>query len=582
MNVNLTRRASILLGLGGLAGGSFSGIAAAEAAKKDSPPCTAGKAPAWAKGIEGQRRADLGNGSYLNPVLAGDHPDPSVLKDGNTYYKVSSSFDYYPGLVIWQSDDLVNWTPLLATLNKPVGSVYAPDLVKHAGRYYIYFPAVNHADDLTKPAPYPGLPFITNYVIHADAINGPWSEPVDLKILNIDPGHIVGEDGKRYLFLASGQRIQLSDDGLATVGKPEKVYEGWPIPEAWVIEGFNLEGPKLLRRDGWFYMFSAQGGTAGPPTSHMIVVARSRSVHGPWENMPHNPLVRTASAGEAWWSRGHGTAVEGPHGDWWIVYHGYENGFRTLGRQMLLEPIEWVDGWPKALGGDLARPLRKPLPERTAAHGTPQSDDFTADRGGVRHACFLPSPDYRSKLQLLNGALLMSAQGKKPQESLLLVLDAGDRSYEVTVELALLEGASAGLLLFYNQHAFCGLSASDKQVQVYKMGAPPPFAPPEPGVGAKLYLRVRNLENTASFFISPDANAWRKICSFEVAGYNHNVFDGFLSLRPAIFAMGQGQVSLRRVSYQAENASSQPSVSEDRRPPAEPLPPSAATNRVVG
>lgn len=555
MTIKLTRRESICMSIGALATGSLSGVEtpAAEAKHASAACANAGPDLAWAKGVEGQRRADLGDGRYLNPVLAGDHPDPSVLQDGITYYKVSSSFDYYPGLVIWQSGDLVNWQPLLATLHTPIGSVYAPDLIKHAGRYYIYFAAVNvSTEDMTRPGPYGSLPFITNYVVHADTIKGPWSEPVDLKIRNIDPGHVVGEDGKRYLFLAAGQRIQLTDDGLATVGKPEKVYDGWPIPEDWVIEGFALEGPKLLHHDGWIYLFSAQGGTAGPATSHMIVVARSRSINGPWENMPHNPLVRTASAGEPWWSRGHGTPVEGPHGDWWIVYHGYENGFRTLGRQMLLEPLEWVDGWPKALGADLAQPLRKPIPERSAAHGTPLSDDFSADHAGAGYACFLPGMDYRSKMQISNGALLLSARGKKPQDSMLLVLDAGDRRYRVTVDLELLEGAVGGLLLFYNQHAFCGVSASDKQLQVYKAGAPSPFMTPGPALGARLQLRVINVDNTASFFIGAQGMEWRKICSFEVAGYNHNVFDGFLSLRPAIFSMGQGQVSCKKITYQAE------------------------------
>jgi xylan 1,4-beta-xylosidase len=556
MNNKLTRRESLSLGLGVLATGSFAGLATADAATKEesSSHCGAGtKNPTWGKGVEGRRCADLGDGNYLNPVLAGDHPDPSVLKDGNTYYKVSSSFDYYPGLLIWQSEDLVNWRPLSPTLHTPIGSVYAPDLAKHAGRYYIYFAAVNVAtEETTRPAPYGSLPAITNYVIHADTISGPWSEPVDLKIRNIDPGHILGEDGTRYLFLAAGQRIQLTEDGLATVGKPEKVYDGWPIPEDWVIEGLALEGPKLLRHDGWFYLFSAQGGTAGPPTSHMIVVARSRSINGPWENMPHNPLVHTASIGEPWWSRGHGTALEGPQGDWWIVYHGYENGFRTLGRQMLLEPMTWVDGWPKAMGGDLSRPLRKPITQSIAAHGSPFSDDFSADRSGARYACFLPGQNYSSQVRISNGALLVSARGKKPQDSTLVVFDAGDRRYRVTAELQLLDGAVGGLLLFYNQHAFCGVSASDRQLQLYKVGALATYFPAGPAVGRKLFLSVLNTDDVASFFISADGNAWRKICCFEVAGYNHNVFDGFLSLRPAIFAMNQGQVSCKKVSYQAE------------------------------
>ncbi len=86
-----------------------------------------------AEGIEGQRKADLGNGTFLNPIMAGDHPDPSILKDGDDYYMTFSSFDAYPGLVIWHSRDLVNWQPIGPTLFKNVGSVWAPDLVKHNG-----------------------------------------------------------------------------------------------------------------------------------------------------------------------------------------------------------------------------------------------------------------------------------------------------------------------------------------------------------------------------------------------------------------------------------------------------------------
>jgi len=89
----------------------------------------------WGRGFEGQRRADLGNGRYLNPVFAGDHPDPSILRDGEDYYVTFSSFDAYPGLVIWHSRDLVNWRPVTAALRTPIGSVWAPELCKHDGRY---------------------------------------------------------------------------------------------------------------------------------------------------------------------------------------------------------------------------------------------------------------------------------------------------------------------------------------------------------------------------------------------------------------------------------------------------------------
>ena len=147
------------------------------------------------------------------------------------------------GLLIWHSRDLVNWTPVGPALQNPLGIVFAVDLVKHDGRYYIYIPFM--------AAPWSkGLKSFANiYVIHADDIRGPWSDPVDLGIGGlIDPGHVVGEDGKRYLFLSGVNRVRLSDDGLATDGPVEKVYDGWKYPDDWITEAYSLEGPKLMRR----------------------------------------------------------------------------------------------------------------------------------------------------------------------------------------------------------------------------------------------------------------------------------------------------------------------------------------------
>src|SRR5687767_10881575 len=142
------------------------------------------------------------NESYYNPIFSGDYPDPSILRDGDTYYMVHSSFEYYPGLLIWKSKDLINWTPVTNSLKKYVGSVWAPDLIKYNNKYFIYFPANN-----------------TNYVISSSSIEGPWSDPIDLKVTHIDPGHFVDEKGKRYLYFSSGDYIQLSDDGLSVVGE---------------------------------------------------------------------------------------------------------------------------------------------------------------------------------------------------------------------------------------------------------------------------------------------------------------------------------------------------------------------------
>jgi len=552
-----TRRDVLVAGIG-IATATPLAAEAAAGSQRYSSGADCASSPAesnWAAGIEGQRRADLGNGFYLNPVLAGDHPDPSILKDGNIYYKVSSSFIYYPGLVIWQSRDLVSWSPVGPALKEPVGSVFAPDLAKHDGRYYIYFPALNMArlQEVAAAPPTSKSPPLVTYVVHADSIFGPWSDPVDVGIYDgIDPGHIVGEDGKRYLFMSGGGLVPISDDGLKRVGPMESVYAGWKYPDDWVVEGFYLEGPKLLRRDEWLYMFSAEGGTAGPPTSHMVVVARSRSVRGPWENCPHNPIVRTKSAAEPWWSRGHATAVEGPRGDWWLIYHGYENGFRTLGRQMLLDPIEWTpDGWPTARGAELAKPIMKPVGSKPDRHGVALSGDFSTEAFGARMAFFQPQSGYLGRAHLEKGTLVLIGEGTGPSGASPLVINAGDRSYELSIELEVRGSAQGGLLLFYDDKFFCGMGSDLKRFHTYKRGAELALASVVPAIGANLFMRLVNNENIVSFFYSRDGKAWTLETSFEVSGYNHNVADGFLSLRPAIFASGEGSVAFRSLTYVA-------------------------------
>jgi len=508
-----------------------------------------------ASGIEGQRRADLGNGKYLNPVLPGDHPDPNVLKDGDDYYLSYSSFDYYPGIVIWHSRDLVNWKPIGPALKTNIGSIWALDLVKHDGRYFIYIPTFRAPTSLADNTNFAGAssPFRI-YVIHAPDMRGPWSEPIDMDIPGyIDPGHIVGEDGQRYLFLNDGHRVRIAADGLRRAGSVEKVYDGWKYPEDWIVEGFALEGPKLLRRGDWFYMFSGEGGTAGPPTSHMVVVARARSINGPWENCPHNPIVHTGSPDELWMSRGHATPVEGPHGDWWMLYHGYESGFRTLGRQSLLEPFEWTaDGWPLARGGDADQPMRKPVASASGeGSGQAFSEEFRHDRLGTLLAFYQPQAGYLKRAQFDEGSLLFAGQGSGPGDSSPLAMVTGDHSYEVTIEFELRGQAQGGLLLFYNSNLFCGLGCDGKVLRNYKLGSELRFPPGPSTSSVHLHMRALNLNNVVSFFWSDDGVRWTKANSYEVSGYNHNVGDGFLSLRPALFASGVGDVLFRKLSYRA-------------------------------
>lgn len=492
----------------------------------------------WAHGIENQRKADLGNGYYLNPIVPGDHPDPSILKDGNDYYMTFSSFDNYPGLIIWHSRDLVNWEPLFPTLFKNVGSVWAPDLVKYKNRYYIYFPG--RTDN-----------YRSIYVIYADSINGHWSDPIDLKNQQIDPGHIVGEDGKRYLFLSGGNRVQLSDDGFSIVGDMKHVYDGWKYPEDWVVESFSQEGPKMMRHGHYFYMVLAEGGTAGPPTGHMVVCARAKSVNGPWENSPYNPIIRTKSAKEHWWSRGHATLVE-CNNKWYIVYHAYENGYYTLGRQTLLEPVEWTkDGWFKSAGYDPAKPIPMPVKNRAVPNGMAFSDNFSHNKFGIQWNFYKGGKEDNQRVRYSNNTLIIKAKGSSPADCSPLSFVVGDHSYQAEIEMEIDSTAQAGMLLFYNKRLYAGLGFNSKNFILHRYGMERLLPKPE-SVKNRLFMRIKNDKQILTIYYSIDATNWVKFgVQMEVSCYNHNAAYDFLSLRPAIYAAGKGEVRFKNFIYRA-------------------------------
>ena len=336
-------------------------------------------------------------------IFPGDYPDPTILRDGNDFYMTHSSFTYFPALLVWHSTDLVHWEPIARAVEDGDYSIFAPDICKVDGKFYIYYPTSKGE----------------NYVVMADRPEGPWSAPVKLDVGGIDPGHVVAEDGNRYLYTNNGFVTPLTPDGLAAAGRPKKVYDGWQFPEEWETEGFWLESPKLFKRGDWYYLVTAEGGTAGPPTSHMVVVARSKSALGPWENSPHNPLVHTYSADEFWWSKGHGTLIDDAAGNWYVVYHAYRNSYHTLGRSTIIESVEWTaDGWPYSYLRDYDNPLL----------------------WAKWHAGF--------------------------DDGTLMTTTAVDESYEITAKFSVPEGGKAGLYLFYNEEAYFGQAGESPELAV--------------------------------------------------------------------------------------------------------------------
>ena len=533
-NSGINRRDAFAAALAGTAAtliGAGPGSAEAKAAER--------QAIDWRRGYDNQRIADLGDGRFLNPLIAGDHPDPAILKDGADYYMTFSSFDSYPGLTIWHSRDLVNWQPRGAALTRKIGSVWAVSLAKHGNRYFVYIPAKATPNSI--------------WVIWADHIDGPWSEPVDLGLHDhIDPCHVVDEEGARWLFLSGGDRIRLSDDGLSTIGAVEHVYDPWHYPEEWDVEGFSPEGPKLVRHGGWFYLISAVGGTAGPPTGHMVIAARSRTLKGPWENCPHNPLVRTVDTAEKWWSRGHASLVEAPDGSWWSLYHGYENGFWTLGRQALLDPVRWTDdGWFKMTGGDLSTPIAKPKGGQPLAHGQPLSDDFKSLALGRKWNFFKPGAGEAARASVADGALLLKASGTAPSDSSPLLLIAGDLAYQVECDIEIAPGGTAGLVLFYDEKLYCGLGFDERHFVTHQYGIE--RGRPANSHGRRMRIRIANKRHIVAIHTSGDeGKTWHRFDrGMEVSGYHHNVRNGFLMLRPGLYSAGTGTARFSDFTYRA-------------------------------
>jgi len=473
-----------------------------------------------------------GDSYYMNPIFAGDYPDPSILRDGDTYYMVHSSFEYYPGLLIWQSKDLINWSPVTNALHKYLGSVWAPDLVKYKGKYYIYFPANNEI-----------------YVVTASSVNGPWSDPVDLKINNIDPGHVVDENGKRYLYSANGGYVPLSDDGLSVISEAKHVYDGWTIPHDWSIECFCMEGPKLTKHGDFYYLTVAEGGTAGPATGHMIISARSKSPFGPWENSPYNPIERTQDNAEKWWSKGHGTLFEDGHGNWWMMFHGYENGFYNFGRQTLLQPVEWTaDGWfkmPDSIKTD--QPIKKPNLKTVASNYT-LSDDF-GGKSLKPHWKFFGEYDV-NRFNVTDNSLTIKAKGNSTANSSPLLCIPSDHSYTVDVEMNIEGNAQGGLILFYNNNFNSGILADGKNILANLRGWK--FITKHNTHNNHVFLRLKNINNTMDMFYSTNGEKWIKIeNSIEVSSMHHNVLSGFMSLRIGLCSIGEGSVTFKNFTYKS-------------------------------
>lgn len=297
---------------------------------------------------------------YHNPIRTGMFPDPSIVRVGEDYYMVNSSFIFFPCIPVSHSRDLIHWeiighaitNPEWAGLEELEGGrgYWAPDISYDNGIFYIT--ATYRLNDT-------GTVYRKQIVVSSDKPEGPYSEPAVIDEDGIDPS-IFHEDGRHYMLLNRGARIfELSSDCKKQISEACLLYYGH--------QKRAPEGPHLLKKDGYYYLFLAEGGT-GP--GHRISVARSRELMGTYEPCPYNPIMRQTDEKAGIQRCGHGKPVCTQNGEWYMVYlcgRMIGDGYSMLGRETALDPITWTaDGWPvvNGLKGPSVLQRKPDLPER--------------------------------------------------------------------------------------------------------------------------------------------------------------------------------------------------------------------------
>jgi len=319
-------------------------------------------------------RADV---LYQNPVLAGDHPDPSIIRVGKDYWASCTTSAWGPMFLLLHSTDLVNREQTGAVLpHRPdwaVGDFWAPEISEYNGKFFVYYVGREKNGRLAVA------------VATADKPGGPYTDHGPIIAQDdgsIDPAPVIDTDGKRYLVWKedgnSRGRItpiwaqRLSEDGTKLIDEPhELIHNDVPWEENLV------EGPYILRRNDWFYLFYSGSGCCGEGCRYALGVARSHTLFGPWEKNPKNPIL---AGNKIWKCPGHGSVVQDEQGRYFFLYHAYPTtGSVYIGREGMLDEIKFgADDWPTINDG--AGPsIQAPSPFGAVQknHGGAYSEDFS-------------------------------------------------------------------------------------------------------------------------------------------------------------------------------------------------------------
>jgi xylan 1,4-beta-xylosidase len=337
------------------------------------------------------RAVHAGPGEYLNPILAGFYPDPTICRQGDDYYLATSSFAYYPGVPLFTSRDLVHWRQIRSILDRPSQlnldsagvsrGIFAPSLSCRPGKVWMITTLVDRGGNFLVTAPDP---------------RGPWSDPVWLRFDGIDPSLFFDDDGRVYIVhngLPEGPQLYGQGHRAIWIQEYDTTAQRLVGPRRMIVNGgvdlsqhpIWIEAPHVFKKDGWYYLICAEGGTA---EQHSEVVFRSRAVFGPYAPGPVNPILTQRHLDPARpfpiWTTGHADFVETQNGEWWAVFLGtrpYQNYTFNTGRETFMLPVEWRDGWPVILAGAETVPyvVRAPNLPRDSSTLAPLTGNF-ADR----------------------------------------------------------------------------------------------------------------------------------------------------------------------------------------------------------
>jgi beta-xylosidase len=312
--------------------------------------------------------------THSNPVLPGDYPDPSVIRVGQEYWATATTSEWAPLFPILRSKDLIKWEHVANVFERrpewSAGNYWAPEISEYKGSYFLYYVGRRKGGPLSiavATAPHP---------------SGPWKDHgpmVGQEAGSIDPVTTIDDVGHRYLIWKEDGNSRrrptplwiqkLSDDGTQLVGEMKEIMRNDAIWEANLIEG-----PFVLRRDGWYYLFYSGNACCGRGCNYALGVARAKNLFGPWEKYQHNPIL----AGNAEWiCPGHGSIVSDGSGRDFLLYHAYHaKTFVYVGRQGLLDEIAWrPNGWP-AINGNQGPGTNVTM----STQGVSFADEFSASK----------------------------------------------------------------------------------------------------------------------------------------------------------------------------------------------------------